>query len=86
MPVIAKFYGIVIRMIFLRSFQARFHALHRGGELIVSIAPLRVLEGDAPPGVRSIVLAWAAQHQMELLAAWNRLSWSQAPARIEPWK
>jgi hypothetical protein len=41
-------------------------------QLVVSIWPLDIIEGDAPIGVRQRVLAWAAQHQQELLATWRR--------------
>jgi len=84
MPVISKFYGIVIRMLFIRSFVAHFHAIYGNSELIVGVAPLRVMQGDAPCRVRNMVLEWAAQHQEELLQAWNRLSAAQPPLPIAP--
>jgi len=84
MPVISKFYGIVIRMLFLRQFGAHFHASYGDSELVVGIAPLRIIQGNAPSRVRRMVLEWAAQHQQELLEAWNHLQVSQRPASIEP--
>ena len=84
MPVISKFYGIVIRMLFLRSFAAHFHAIYGNWELVVGIAPLRIIQGDAPGRVRAMVLEWALQHQEELLQAWNRLSTAQTPLPIAP--
>ena len=84
MPVISKFYGIVIRMLFLRSFVAHFHAIYENCELVVGIAPLRIIQGDAPSRVRAMVLEWAAQHEEELLQAWNRLSAAQRPLPIAP--
>lgn len=84
MPVLSKFYGIVIRMLFIRPFTAHFHAIYENCELIVSIAPLRILQGDAPGRVRAMVLEWAAQHQEELMQAWHRLSAAQLPKPIEP--
>jgi hypothetical protein len=81
MPVIAKFYGVVIRMLFLRSFGPRFDALHQDGELVVNITPLMIIEGDAPEPVRRLVLDWARQHQMELLTVWHRLSRARRPMR-----
>ena len=84
MPVISKFYGIVIRMLFLRSFVAHFHAIYDNCELVVGIAPLRIIQGDAPSRVRAMVLEWAAQHQDELLQAWSRLSAAQQPRPIAP--
>ncbi|PYJ59259.1 MAG: transcriptional regulator [Verrucomicrobia bacterium] len=84
MPVISKFYGIVIRMLVIRPFVAHFHAIYGNCELIVGVAPLRVIQGDAPSRVRAMVLEWAAQHQGELLEAWNRLSAAQSPLPIAP--
>ena len=84
MPVISKFYGIVIRMLFIRPFVAHFHAIYGNWELIVGVAPLRVIQGDAPGRVRDMVLEWAAQHQDELMQAWRRLGAAQPPLPIAP--
>ena len=84
MPVISKFYGIVIRILLLRSFAAHFHAIYENCELVVGIAPLRIIQGDAPRRVREMVLEWAGQHQAELLQAWNRLSAARQPNPIAP--
>ena len=84
MPVISKFYGIVIRMLFVRQFVAHFHAIYENCELVVGVAPLRIIQGDAPARVRAMVLEWASQHQEELLQAWHRLSAAQQPKPIEP--
>ena len=84
MPVISKFYGIVIRMLFLRTFGAHFHAIYENTELVVALNPVRILQGDAPARVRNMVLEWANQHQQELLEAWNRLSAARQPNTIAP--
>ena len=84
MPVLSKFYGIVIRMLFIRPFSAHFNAIYENCELIVSVVPLRIIQGDAPGRVRAMVLEWAAQHEEELLQAWHRLSAAQQPKPIEP--
>jgi hypothetical protein len=84
MPVIAKFYGIVIRMLCAKPFNARFHAFYQDSELVVNIWPLAVVQGEAPYWVKEKVLAWAGQHQQELLADWNRCSFGQKPLGIAP--
>ena len=81
---ISKFYGIVIRMLFITPFVAHFHAIYENSELIVGVAPLRIIQGDAPRRVREMVLEWAAQHQEELLQAWSRLSAARHPLPIAP--
>jgi hypothetical protein len=84
MPVLSKFYGIVIRMVFIRPFAAHFHAIYDQWELVVGISPLTVIQGDAPSRVRDMVLEWAATHQRELLDAWNRCGAAVPPLPIEP--
>jgi hypothetical protein len=84
MPVVSKFYGIVIRMLFIRPFVAHFHAIYENCELVVGIAPLRIIQGDAPRRVRQMVLEWASQHQQELLEAWKSLSQLERPQPIQP--
>lgn len=84
MPVLSKFYGIVIRMVFTRSFAAHFHAIYGHCELVVAISPLRVIQGDAPARVCELVLEWAGQHQRELLNAWTRCGLAMPPLPIAP--
>lgn len=84
MPVLSKFYGIVIRMLCVRELNARFHALYGDHELIVEITPLRVVAGEAPARVQHLVLEWARNHQTELLEAWHRCRVAQQPQPIAP--
>ena len=86
MPTISKFYGIVIRMMRLREFGARFHAIYENSELVVNLWPLKIVAGDAPARVKDMVLEWATQHQQELLMAWNNIQSGQRPMAIEPLK
>ena len=84
MPVLSKFYGIVIRMLFATRLEARFHAFYEQWELVVGIWPVTIIQGDAPHRVKEMVLEWAGQHQRELLAAWNRCQMGMKPMSIEP--
>jgi len=84
MPVIAKFCGIVIRMLFIRSMEARFHAFYGNNELVVGISPLRIIQGEAPGPVAALVLTWAAKHQHELLNAWKAIASARRPGLITP--
>jgi hypothetical protein len=84
MPVLSKFYGIVIRMLVIRPFAAHFHAIYENTELVVAVNPVRIIQGNAPRRMRDMVLEWATQHQSELLEAWNRLSAAQPPKPIQP--
>ena len=84
MPTISKFYGIVIRMMRLREFGARFHAIYENSELVVNLWPLKIVAGEAPGRVRDMVLEWATHHQEELLMAWNKIQAGEGPTAIEP--
>ena len=68
MPVIARFCGIVIRLLCLRTLGTRLHAFHGDSEMVVDLASLRVIEGNVPERERRMVLEWARAHQSELLA------------------
>ena len=84
MPVISKFYGIVVRMLFAPVLGAHFHAIYGEQELVISIRPLGVIQGDAPERVRDLVLEWARRHQSELQAAWRQCANGLRPLPIAP--
>ena len=71
-------------MFVVRALPARFHAIYGESELVVAINPLSFVGGEAPQRVSDLVMEWAAQHQCELLEAWNRLKVAQVPPRIAP--
>jgi hypothetical protein len=82
MPVIAKFYGIVIRLLCIRPIGARLHAFYGDSELVITLPTLRIIQDDAPPGVRALVLAWARRHHHELLADTQLLLRGERPLAI----
>jgi hypothetical protein len=84
MPVIARFYGILIRMFFDDHAPPHFHAVYDEHELLVGISPIRIISGHAPARVRSMVLEWAALHQDDLIADWAHCQRGEAPLPIEP--
>ena len=69
-------------MLFVRQLGARIHAFYGDCELVLSLWPLRIIQGDAPARVRALVLQWAALHQRELLADWSRCQTGQPPFAI----
>ncbi len=84
MPVISKFYGIIIRILHARNLEAHIVANYGEHELVVRLWPLRVVQGNAPQRVRDLVLEWATQHQQELLSAWHYCVDGRAPRPIAP--
>ncbi len=84
MPEISRFYGIVIKMYYNDHPPPHFHAEYAEHELVVGIAPIQVLAGDAPARVRSMVAEWAALHQQALNENWERCRAARSAERIEP--
>jgi len=68
MPVIAKFCGIVMRVLIDRTFGTHVHAFYGDLELVISLNPLRVIQSYAPPWVQEWALWWVEHHQSELLS------------------
>lgn len=84
MPTISMFYGILIKMFFDDHAPPHFHAEYAEYELVVTISPIKIIRGEAPKRVKSMVLEWTALHQEELLADWNLCKNECTPVRIEP--
>jgi len=84
MPVLAKFYGIVIRLLCVRSLGARLHAFYGDSELVIHLDTLRVIQGDVPQRVTELVLEWARAHYQELLADSARVFSGLRPLPIAP--
>ncbi len=67
MPVLAKFNGIVIRMLTDPTFGVRVHAFYGDSELVVGLRPHRKISSEVPAWVEVWVLDWVRQHERELL-------------------
>ena len=82
MPEIARFYGLIIKMYFMRSEHnpPNFHVLYDEYMGEFDISTLEMLKGDLPPRAVNIVKEWAGLHQSELLEMWN----SQKTHRLPP--
>jgi hypothetical protein len=83
-PVVSRFFGIVIRMYFFDHTPPHFHAAYGGSEARVRIDPVGLLEGNLPPRPLALVVEWASLHRTELLENWRRLHEDEPPQRIEP--
>jgi len=78
------FYGILIKMFFDDHAPPHFHAEYGEFELVIAINPIKIIQGDAPKRVKSMVLEWTALHQEELLLDWELCKNLQPPIAIEP--
>ena len=81
MPVISKFYGIIIRMYFLQSEHnpPHIHAIYGDHVALIDIKTLKVLEGHLPPKALSLVIEWMMTHQNELIEIWETQNFKQLP-------
>ena len=84
MPILSKFYGIAVGMLYKPSHSAHVHAFYEGEEIIVGLQPVRLIRGDAPARARAMVLEWASRHRSELLINWKRCAIALGPRRINP--
>jgi hypothetical protein len=81
MPVIARFFGIIIKMYFSQSEHGvpHFHAIYGEYNGVFDIRTLEMLEGDLPGRAQKLVREWGALYQQELLQMWNNNEFKQLP-------
>ena len=81
MPVIARFYGILIKMYFSQSEHGipHFHAIYGEFNAVFSVETLEMLEGDMPARAHRLVKEWAEPYKQELLDMWTRQEFRQLP-------
>jgi len=81
MPVIARFYGVVIKMYFRQSEHnpPHIHAIY--GEYIgaIDIRTSDMLEGDLPKRALKMVQEWVSQHERELMNMWETQEFTELP-------
>ncbi len=79
MPVIARFYGIVIKMYFREHGAPHFHAIYGEYNGVFDMQSLEMIEGDLPPRAERMVREWAEKYRTELLAMWNTQGMKKLP-------
>ena len=81
MPVIARFYGIIIRMYFQQAEHnpPHIHALYGEDMAEVDFQTGKVLEGYLPPKALAMVREWASIHKDELLHMWETQEFKSLP-------
>ena len=84
MPVIARFYGLVIKMYFHQSEHNPPHVHVIYGEYVgvISINSLRMIEGDLPNKALSLAQEWMNQHQDELMVIWDTQVFKELPPLV----
>ena len=73
MPVLSRFYGIIIRMFFQQAEHnpPHIHALYGEDMAAIDIQTGEVLEGHLPPKALAMVREWSAIHKDDLLHMWE---------------
>jgi hypothetical protein len=83
-PEISRFFGIVIAMYYREHDPPHFHVRYAGFHALVGMRPLAVLRGSIPPRVLGLVTEWAARHETELVADWERARRNEPLLPIPP--
>lgn len=81
MPVIARFYGILIKMYFSQSEHGvpHFHAMYGEYNGVFSIETLEMMVGDLPKRSQRLIKEWASQYQNDLLQMWQTNEFRKLP-------
>jgi len=81
MPLIAQFYGILIKMYFSQSEHGvpHFHAIYGEYNGVFDIRTLEMIEGDLPARAQRLVKEWSTRYQQELLQMWNANEFRRLP-------
>jgi hypothetical protein len=79
MPVIARFYGIVIKMYFREHGVPHFHAIYGEFNGVFNVADGEMIEGDLPRRAERMTREWAERYRVELLEMWKTQQFNQLP-------
>ena len=83
MPVISRFFGIVVFMNYRDHNPPHFHARRGSGEVSVDILTGEIT-GTFPPRASQMLRDWTRQHRSELLLNWERAGRGVSLAAIDP--
>ncbi|MBR1649220.1 MAG: DUF4160 domain-containing protein [Alphaproteobacteria bacterium] len=81
MPVIARFFGIIIKMFFIKKEHQppHIHVVYGEYNATFDIQTGEMLEGDLSPRAKALVQEWIGQHCDELLEMWNSQKFKTLP-------
>ncbi|MBU3143487.1 DUF4160 domain-containing protein [Clostridium sp. CF012] len=71
MPVITRFYGIVIKMYPNDHLPPHFHAIYGEYVGLIDLKTLEMIEGDLSNRTLKLVKEWAESYQDELMLIWD---------------
>ena len=81
MPVLSRFYGIIIRMYFLQSEHnpPHIHAIYGEDVAAIDIQTCTVIEGALPKKAMELVVEWIMIHQKDLMEIWETQNFKKLP-------
>ncbi|MGL5099720.1 MAG: DUF4160 domain-containing protein [Fusobacteriaceae bacterium] len=79
MPVICRFYGILIKMYFNDHLPPHFHAMYGEYNGIFDLMTLEMVEGDMPNRSVKLVQEWAGKYKLELIQMWETKDFVKLP-------
>jgi hypothetical protein len=83
MPIISRFFGIVITINYREHDPPHFHAWYSGREATIGIGDGAV-KGDLPNRIVGLVLEWWHLHHNELAENWRRAQAGEPLKPIDP--
>ena len=83
MPIISRFLGIAVAMLYRDHNPPHFHAVYGEFEITVTIQD-GIVTGRFPRRALSHVLEWLALHRIALLDNWERARRGEALAPVPP--
>ena len=81
MPVISRFYGVVIKMYFRQAEHnpPHIHAIYGEYIGVIDIQTGEMLEGDLPKRALKMVQEWTDKNKPKLLKTWNTQTLVELP-------
>lgn len=81
MPVLARFYGIIIRMYFLQSEHnpPHIHAIYNDDVAAIDFMTGEILEGHLPAKALAMVREWIQLYQNDLQEMWKTQEFKKLP-------
>jgi hypothetical protein len=84
LPVISRFFGIVVRMYYRDHAPPHFHVRYGEFHAVVAIDPPALMHGELPPRALGMVIEWATSHRTDLLEDWQLARQERSLLPIEP--
>ncbi|MBQ9236133.1 MAG: DUF4160 domain-containing protein [Alphaproteobacteria bacterium] len=81
MPIIARFYGLVIKMFLIGSEHnpPHIHVVYGEFSALYNIQTLELMEGDLPSRAAAMVKEWLSIHKDDLMEMWNSQKFKTLP-------